>query len=127
MGAVVSAFDPVLIPAVTGTLAGVASLLMLRKERVSAARKQGELQSMLEQQRDEFSQQIAQLNHSIGILELSARSVEEAGRGLTRSRRSQAIQLIRAGMAPESAASSLGIARREMRLIATVSRMLSLQ
>jgi hypothetical protein len=122
--------DPALIAGVSGTAAGAACLLMLRSHRSHAERQreelQTELQSQLRQQREEFSDQVARLGRSVEVLELSAKSVEEAGRGLSRSRRSQAMQLLRSGMSPESAAASLGMGRREMHLIAKVSRILTL-
>ncbi len=122
-----SLFGLSLIPGVFGILTGIVCLLRLRSYSLSGDRKRDELVSMLRQHRDECSEQFAQLGRSIGVMELSARSMEEAGRGLTRSRRSQALQLLRSGMSPESAASSLGIAKREMRLIARVSRILPIQ
>jgi hypothetical protein len=122
--------DTALIAGVCGTVAGAACLLMLRRQRVRAGWQreelQAELKSQLLQQREEFSVQVARLGRSVEGLELSAKSVEEAGRGLSRSRRSQAMQLLRSGISPESAATSLGMARREMHLIARVSRILTL-
>ena len=122
--------DPALIAGICGTVAGAACLLMLRRQRVRAEWQreelQAELQSQLRQQREEFTEQVARLGHSVEVLELSAKSVEEAGRGLSRSRRSQAMQLLRSGMSPESAATSMGMGRREMQLIARVSRILTL-
>ncbi len=103
---------------------------MLRRQRARAEWQreelQADLQSRLRQQREEFSEQVARIGRSVEVLELGAKSVEEAGRGLSRSRRSQAMQLLRSGMSPESAATSLGMARREMHLIAKVSRILTL-
>ncbi len=122
--------DPALIAGVCGTIAGAACLLILRRHRARAEWQreelQAELKSQLLQQRDDFSEQVACLGRSVEVLELSAKSVEEASRGLSRSRRSQAMQLLRSGMSPESAATSLGMARREMHLIAKVSRILTL-
>jgi hypothetical protein len=103
---------------------------MLRSHRARAQWQreelQAELQSQLRQQREEFSEQVSRLGRSVEVLELSAKSVEEAGRGLSRSRRSQAMQLLRSGMSPENAATSIGMERREMHLIAKVSRILTL-
>lgn len=122
--------DPALIAGVCGTAAGAACLLVLRGQGARAQWQReelkAELESQLRQQGQEFSEQVARLGRSVEILELSAKSVEEAGRGLTRSRRSQAMQMLRSGMSPESAAASLGMGRREMRLIARVSRILTL-
>lgn len=121
---------PALIAGICGTVAGAACLLMLRRQRARAEWQreelQADLQSRLRQQREEFSEQVARIGRSVEVLELGAKSVEEARRGLSRSRRSQAMQLLRSGMSPESAATSLGMARREMHLIAKVSRILTL-
>jgi hypothetical protein len=125
-----NAIDPALIAGVCGTVAGAVCLLMLRSNRARAEWQReelrAELHSELLRQREEFSERVAQIGHSVEVLELSAKSVEEAGRGLSRSRRSQAMQLLRSGMSPASAATSMGMGRREMHLIARVSRMLTL-
>ena len=49
----------------------------------------------------------------------------EAGRALTRSSRAEALRLLRSGLSPETAASSLGIGKREMRLLERVARTFS--
>lgn len=124
--------DPGLIAGVFGILGGLICLLALRNHRVAVEKTQAELrlelQSMLREQQVACSGQIAQLGRNVAVLELSAQNIDEAAKGgLTRSVRSQAMQLLRSGMSPESAASTLGIGRREMRLIARVSRTLSLR
>ncbi len=114
-------------PAVAGATA-IVGFIALRTQRVVGARKHSELLSMLDGQRKESAQQIAEIARGVEDLERSQRSIEEAGgSGIPRSRRSQALQLLRSGMSPESAASSLGLGTREMRLIANVSRVLTLQ
>lgn|GEM_PF-3405288 len=122
-----SVFALALIPGALGTLAGIVCMLRLQRYRVSAERKRDELEAMLRQHQAECLRQFGQLSRSVGVLELSARDTEAAGRGLNRSRRSQALQLLRAGMSPESAASSLGIAKREMRLIVRISQLLPVE
>lgn len=107
-------------------LAGIC-LFSLRRRRIADSRRHAELLSMIEWQRAESAQQVAQLTRSVEILERTQRSVEEAAGGLTRSHRSQAMQLLRSGMSPETVASSVGLATREMRLMARVSRVLTLQ
>jgi hypothetical protein len=124
-----------LVLGILGTLTGVICLVMLRRRRAEVEWKHCELESIIRQQHDEsargagqIEQSIAQLSRSVADLELNARNIGEAGwGGLTRTRRSQAMQLLRSGVSPESAASTLGIAMREMRLISRVSRILSLQ
>jgi hypothetical protein len=96
--------------------------------RQSHADLRTELQAVLSEQKVECSEQIALLKSSIEVLELSARNDGGMARsGLTRSLRSQAVQLLRSGMPPEGAASMLGIGRREMRLIACVSDRISVK
>jgi hypothetical protein len=120
---------------ILATLTGVIWLVALRRQRLAVDLKLCELESIIRQQHDEsargtgqIEQSVAQLSRSVADLELNARNIGEAGwGGLTRTRRSQAMQLLRSGMSPESAASNLGIATREMRLISRVSRVLSLQ
>ncbi len=115
-----------LLPA-PGILLAAFCLLLLRRRRMADDRRHSELLSLIEWQRAENAQQIAQLTRSVEVLERTQRSAEEAAGGLTRSCRSQAMQLLRSGMSPETAASSVGLATREMRLMAKVSRMLTLQ
>ena len=107
-----NAIDPALIAGVCGTVAGAACLLMLRRHRARAEWQReelrAELQSQLRQQRAEFSEQVARLGHSVEVLELSAKSVEEAGRGLSRSRRSQAMQLLQFGHESGESSNILG-------------------
>jgi hypothetical protein len=98
---------------ILGAMAGLFCRLVLRKQR---------------EQHDECARQIAQLTRQVADLQLSHQNIEDVSKGgLPRSRRSQAMQLLRSGMPAESVASSLGIATREMHLIAEVSRMLSPQ
>ena len=121
-----------------GMLGGLICWLALRVHRVIVERAQAELrselwaelqselQSKLREHRADCSEQIAELGCSVAVLELRAQNIDEAGKGgLTRSLRSQAMQLLRSGVSPENAAATLGTGRREMRLIATVSRTLS--
>ena len=120
---------------ILATLTGIICLVVLRRQRLAIDQKHCQLESIIRQQHDErargtglIEQSVAQLSRNVADLELNARNVGEAGwGGLTRTRRSQAMQLLRSGMSPESAASSLGMATREMRLISWVSRILSLQ
>jgi hypothetical protein len=116
-------------------LTGIICLMLMRRRRVGVDQKHSELESMIRQQHGEISrvmeqtqQSVARLSRDVADLELNARNIEEAGLGgLNRTKRSQAMQLLRSGMSPETAASTLGITTREMRLISRVSRILSLQ
>jgi hypothetical protein len=87
-----------------------------------------EMQSMLREHQVECSAQIAQLAANVAVLETSAQNADNLSTGaLSRSTRSQAMQLLRSGMSPENVAASLGLGRREMRLLASVSRTLHLK
>jgi hypothetical protein len=86
-----------------------------------------EIQSRLLEQKADYSEQIARLSRRPGALELGGQDIGQPGTsGLTLSIRSQAMQLIQSGMSPETVAQALGIGKREIRLIANVSRTLSL-
>jgi hypothetical protein len=112
--------------ALIGAIAGVVCLLCLRRHRMELEQAREEFQIMLRQQQTEYLDGIAQVGKAVGFLEESAQNTEEAVKGrLTGSVRSQAMQLLRSGMKPETAAAKLGIGRREMSLISTVSRILS--
>lgn len=123
-----SFIDPGIIAGASGIAGSAICLLALRKDRIAAERTHAELRALLSAHQAECAERTEQLGRGIAFLELSAQNRDEAGRpALTRSLRSQAIQLLRSGMPPDSAASTLGISRREMRLIAHVSRALSLR
>ena len=89
-------------------------------EKVEALRKSFEKEQMvcLEMFSD-VHRTIATLEEGIGAL----RQAPKAG-GLNRSVRAQAMQMLRSGQSADAAASSLGICRREMRLLERVSQTL---
>jgi hypothetical protein len=87
------------------------------------------LREGLECLRAEHAAQMASLIHKIDSLE--AGSLEEGGRRasealndgrLNQSARARALQLLRAGISPDTAANTLGTATRDIRLLAKVSR-----
>lgn len=98
--------NPGLATGVSGILAASICLLALRKHRLAAARDHADLRSMVRGQEAEWSSRIEQLGHGMAALERRARSV---------------------GMPADGAAPTLGLGRREMRLIAEVSRTLALK
>jgi hypothetical protein len=120
--------DPGLVTGVCGILAGLICLVALRGHRIAAAKVHAELRSMVREQEAEWSGRIEQLDHRMAAFELRVQSVDDAAKGgLTHSVRTRALQLLQSGMSVESVASTLGIGRREMRLIARVSRTLTLR
>jgi hypothetical protein len=71
-------------------------------------------------------QQISQVGRTVESLELSGQNTGDAiSRVMNRSLRSQATHLLRSGMMPDTVASTLGVAKREVRLIAGVSGLLT--
>ena len=70
---------------------------------------------------------LAGMERQLEMLEAGRQSADELLRDgrLSQSRRAQALQLMRSGIAPETAAVTLGMAVREVRLLAKVSRVLS--
>jgi hypothetical protein len=118
--------DPGLIAGVAGCSAALFSLLALRKYQLIAARESARLSDESERRQDLCSGQIAGLRNDLVALELSLYNTEEILRDgrLNRSTRAQAMKLLRSGISPETAASTLGMATREMKLLATVSRLL---
>lgn len=128
--------DPGLIVGGLGCLGGAICLIALRRHRMAIESARSELRSelntmvhsALDEYKVECAEQIAQLGRNVATLERAAQNIDEAGKGgLTRSVRSQAMHLLRSGMQPESAASVLGVGKREMRLIASVAGILSLK
>ncbi len=115
-----------IIAGIAGVLGSSFCLITLRNRGAAFERTHAELWAMLGAHKAECSERIEQLGQEVAVLELSAQNIDEAGKaGLTRSARSQAMQLLRRGMSTDDAASTLGIARREMQLIAKVSGTLS--
>jgi hypothetical protein len=122
----VTSVDPALVAGSLGILGGLLCLLRLRKQGAALGRAQAELRTLLGAHEIECSEKIEQLVHAMAVLEMSAQNIDEAGKaGLTRSVRSQAMQMVRRGISPDSAASTLGIGKHEMHLIARVSDALS--
>ncbi len=74
----------------------------------------------------EGASNVESLKQSLGNLQTCMQSTDEVMREsrLNRSVRAQAFEMLRAGVSPDTAASKLGIARREMTLLARVSRAL---
>lgn len=87
--------------------------------------------SRLDAQQTEWSghvERLDRMDRTVTLLEQSAQCTEKAAKGgITRSVRSQAMQLLRTGVTPDTAGEKLGIARNEMRLIAKVFRAISTQ
>ncbi len=107
---------------------GVAiSMVTQWRHRRKLRRQATSTREALELHRIECSERFEELRKGQESLEESldsTRNVLRNGR-LNRSTRAAALQLLRTGMSPDSAASSLGLAKREMRMIARISALLS--
>ncbi len=119
--------DPGLIAGVAGCFAALFSLLALRRYHSIAARESVRLSGELERRQADCMEQIGGLRNDLITLESSLQNTEEILRDgrLNRTTRAQAMKLLRSGISPDIAASTLGMAVREMKLMATVSRLLS--
>ena len=114
----------------TATLALI--LLWLHRRRSARAmEKVGRVHEKLTEgiirQESTCSERFHQLKRELSSLELNMQTTEEVlkdGR-LSRSGRAQAMRLLRSGITPETAATTLGVARNEMRLLAKVSEILN--
>ena len=117
----------ILLGAAPGYATGIAAMAAAKKTARRQARAiqhlREELQILLVQQQTEYRDGIGQIGESLVELQDGMRQTEEALHGrLTLSQRSRAMQLMRSGLSPEKAASTLAMSRSETRLIATVAR-----
>jgi hypothetical protein len=103
------------------------SMIAQWRQRRKLWREATSTREALELRRSEFSEQIEELRKSQQALEGSLHSTRSVLRNdrLNRSTRAAAMQLLRTGMSPDSAATSLGLAKREMQMLARVSALLS--
>lgn len=94
--------------------------------RRNSEREFSRLQQMIDGYRTTCARDVAGIARNLEALEASMQTSDEllrAGR-LSHSCRVQALQLLRAGIAPDTAAVTLGIPNRDVRLLAKVSRLL---
>jgi hypothetical protein len=106
---------------------GVAVLLALLsfvaqwRGRVRHRRELQDIRAAFERQRTESADVASELRGQFQALEKCALAPPGAG-SLNRSARARALQMLRSGISPETAAASLGVAKREMRLLERVSQ-----
>jgi hypothetical protein len=126
--------DPGLIAGVAGCLAALFSLLAVRRCHLRASRDSSRLshefesaQALLAGRQALFSEEIAELRHALSTLEIGMQNTDEILRDgrMNRTSRAQAMRLLRSGVSPDTAAATLGVARREIKLLATVSQLLA--
>jgi hypothetical protein len=119
--------------ALTACVVAIGGALAWRRRRASAelgtkrCREADELREVLEAQRVACAEQLAALSKNLELPEASIpRSNEGPWDGrLNVSVRAQALQLLRAGVSPDTAAATLGVPSHDIRLLARVSRMLA--
>src|SRR5690242_989016 len=101
--------DPGLIAGVAGCCAALFSLFALRKYQLIAARETARLSEEAERRQAICSEQIGGLRNDLVNLELSLHNSDELLRDgrLSRTTRAQAMKLLRSGISPETAASTL--------------------
>jgi hypothetical protein len=109
------------------TAGGGVVISMLTQWRRNVRREAASAREALELWRKECSERFEELRKADETLEASLQSTRDVLRNgrLNRSTRTAALQLLRTGMSADSAASSLGVPKREMRLIARVFLLLS--
>ncbi|MGD1070105.1 MAG: hypothetical protein ABSB15_08180 [Bryobacteraceae bacterium] len=99
----------------------------MRRYNLIAARDGGALSQQCERRHALCLDEIAGLRRDFAALELNMQNRNEILREgrLNRTGRAQAMRLLRSGVSPDTAAATLGVARREIKLLATVSRLLA--
>jgi hypothetical protein len=110
-----------------GITAIVRILTVTRADRERRARESIELRAAMETHKADHAAQLAELYRNIEILSAGMPQTDELLREgrLNLSARAQALQMLRAGISPDTAAQNLGIASRDVRLLARVSTVLS--
>jgi hypothetical protein len=120
--------DPALAAAAASLLLVLLpAVLLVAARRRSRTQTRGELECLrasFEREKITSAEALSELKKGLGALENQVRSAPEAPQpgGLNRSARAEALRLLRSGMSPETAAASLGMGKREMRLLERVSR-----
>ena len=109
-------------PSIVAVTLAAVSIVALWRYRKKSAQEQALLKDALESLRTECHAQFTSLETAHASAEASrasARNLLAEGR-FNSSRRAEALRLLRAGEAPATVAKSLGVARNEMRLLASV-------
>lgn len=113
--------------AVSGVLTGALSLALNYRHRLALARSASTLRTEMAAKHDECLRQVEQVT---GRLETSERNAQSSAELLRDGRlsvpvRSRALGMLRSGLAPDTIAAELGLARAEMRLLGKVSALLT--
>jgi hypothetical protein len=117
--------------AAAGLLAAFVSLLLIRSQGVRRAREMGLLRSALteamEHGRKNFQEEIAEVRETLAEAEKNAQTNLDLLRDgrLGMPARARALRMLRSGMAAETTAMELGLARNEVQLLEKVSILLT--
>jgi len=115
-------FDYSLGASLTALILASAVAIAHRRFRVRSVRERALLKKNIESLSAECHAQLTSFDAANAAMEASlasTRTVLADGR-FSNSRRTEALRLLRAGASPEMAAKTLGVARSEMRLLASV-------
>jgi hypothetical protein len=118
--------DPGILTGALGCLLSIASVVLVRRYGAGSAIAATRMREEWGAQRIGHTTEIESLKRQIENLETSLKNSDEILREgrLNHSSRAHALQLLRSGVSPDNAATSLDMPRREMRLLAKVSRLL---
>jgi hypothetical protein len=110
-----------------GCLAALFSLLALRRYHAIASCESARLRCEFERLEALCRGQTDSLRRDFTALELSMQNTDEILREgrLYGTSRAQAMRLLRSGMSPDTAAATLGMAQREVKLLAAVAQLLT--
>lgn len=117
--------------AAAGLLAGFVSLLLIRRQSIRQAREIELLRSTLteamEQCRQKCQEEIAEVRETLAEAEKNAQASLDLLRDgrLGMPARARALRMLRSGMAAETTAVELGLARNEVQLLEKVSILLT--
>ena len=107
-----------LIIGCAGMALAAVCLALILSERKRTRRERAQLEWSIERNQTGYAAETARI-------EAALRALEEKTRPEARPTRSLAMQKLRSGLSPETAANSLGIPVREMHLISKVSELLT--
>ncbi len=118
--------DPVWVATAATMLVAVLSVVLHARGRARNRRDLAELKASAARQASLFEETQAGIREEIAALEEFVRNAPEPPRpgALNKSIRTQALQLLRSGVSPDTAASSLGLGRQEVRLLERVAQSL---
>jgi hypothetical protein len=102
------------------------SILAQWRFRARNRRDLAELRASAQRQADLFEEMQNEMKDSMAALEEAVRNAPEPPRpgALNKSERTQALQLLRSGVSTDVAASTLGLGKREVRLLERVAQTL---